>query len=793
MDRSVKGPSYRPISASRNLAGTKSGNLPRTKSYRQNSGSRSLARLRPRHISMDKEQLYEETLSLKMEVNFFKEQNIRLKTKLQQTEKELGKKEEFLDEIHMNTKEPMNVSNSHLVGSLKHSIKELKAELKLREGDIERLKRDTKVSRVNELEVEIQAYADECTRLRHHIEEVMVQLHQRSSNLKDLSRAEEVLRTLTTQKTTLEARLLDAQDALRKASEQNAALEAKLKTVNVNEVHSLKAEVRKLKHQLDQQEDSNRRVKTLEGESQDLRRELQAKAGKLEAAEAAKSALEAEITVLRAKLAASQKPALPGPIIDDSKYEISVKEEAKAETSYEEEKAIIEEIEKSTRNSTRAFASKCLQGILQASARCKHTLKAVLSESTPDLEELLAALQAVGVATSVEEVKMHISRLAECLLPQFPEESAAREAESEVEEAESSSKQSNYSSNYEEEEKDTSPHKGKGIQGKSLHLSQVFHSPKSTSLAHTDPSLKLLSYRFQLHRIAKNKLGEVLFGVDLDAPVSAESLKSLLLSPPLSLHDEAECEEVVTMVLEKCPDTVTGRDIARVLQGVLEDWEVLSDEEEARFDQHISQLLTKRKEDFLDLCSSKDITQTGEITLTALQEVFAQLRFDFSAKELHYMELLFFSLNFQLNLAPYVKLVEAYAADDSQLESDRSEITMSDEERRAVVKKYLDKIATQLVAKSLDLSQVFRSKEGFLYPDKFIQGLKTLGIPDMKKEELVVFLDALQCEDLDEYGIDMQLFADILDGYHSQSRPAPNDKSLVELGASSDSGDSHSV
>ena len=789
----MKGPSYRPISASRNLPGTKSGNLPRTKSYRQNSGSRSLARLRPRHISMDKEQLYEETLSLKMEVNFFKEQNIRLKTKLQQTEKELGKKEEFLDEIHMNTKEPMNVSNSHLVGSLKHSIKELKNELKQREEDIDKLKRDTKVSRVNELEVELQAYADECTRLRHHIEEVMVQLHQRSSSLKDLSKAEEVLRTLTTQKTTLEARLLDAQEDLRKAREQNAALEARLKAANMNEVHSLKAEVRKLKHQLDIQEDSSRRVRTLEGESQGLRRELEAKVGKLEAAEAAKSALEAEVAVLRVKLAASQKPALPGPIIDDSKYEISVKEEVKADTSYEEEKAIIEEIEKSTRNSTRVFASKCLKCLFQASARSKHTLRAVLAESTPDLEELLAALLAVGVATSLEEVKLHISRLAECLLPQFPEESGIRERESEAEEAQSSSKQSNYSSNYEEEENETSPLKDKGKKGKSMRLSDVFHSPKSTSLAHTDPTLKLLGYRFQLHRIAKSKLGEALFGTDLDAPVSSESLKSQLLSPPLSLPDEAECEEVVTLLLEKCQGAATGRDIARVLQGIMEDWEVLSDEEEARFDQHISLLLTRQKEDFLDLCNAQDLTQTGEITLSALQDVFAQLRFDFSAKEFHYMELLFFSLNFQLNLAPYIKLVEAYAADDSQLESDRSEITMSDEERRAVVKKYLDKIATQLVAKSLDLSQVFRSKEGFLYPDKFIQGLKTLGIPDMKKEELVVFLDALQCEDLEEYGIDMQLFADILDGYHSQSKAAPNDKSLVELGASSDSGDSHSV
>lgn len=740
---------------------------------------------------MDKEQLYEETLSLKMEVNFFKEQNIRLKTKLQQTEKELGKKEDFLDEIHMNTKEPSTISNSHLVGNLKHSIKELKNELKQREEDIDKLKRDTKVSRVNELEVELQAYTDECTRLRHHIEEVMLQLQQRSSNLKDLSKAEEVLRTLTTQKTTLEARLLDSHEELRRVNEQNAALEAKLKAVNVSEVHSLKAEVRKLKHQLEQQEDSEKRVRALEGENQALKREMQGKVGELRAVETARSVLEGEVAALRVKLAEMSKPVLPGPIIDDSKYEISVKEEVKAETSYEEEKLIIEEIEKSTRNSTRVFASKCLKSLLTASLRTKQTLRAILSESTVRVEALAAALQAAGVDTSLEEVTTHANRLADCLLPQLPEETEASHTEREEK---SSSKQSDYSSNYdEEEENETSPPKPKTKKMHSLRLSDVFHSPKSTSLALTDPSLKILSYRLQLHRIPKLKLGEVLFGKDMDGPISPEGFKTLLISPPFSLNDEAECEEVVTFLMEQCAGETNGKEITRVLMRVLDDWEVLTDEEEAQFDHHISHLLTRQKEDFLDLCNEKDVNQTGEIPLSALQDVFSQLRFDFSSKELHYMELLFFSLNFQLNLAPYIKLVEAYAADDSQLESDRSEITMSDEERRAVVKKYLDKIATQLVAKSLDMTQVFRSKEGFLYPDKFIQGLRTLGIPDMKKEELVVFLDALQCEDLDEYGIDMHLFAEILEGYNTNSKAPSNDKSLVEIGASSGSDDSHSI
>ena len=789
MDRSLKGPSYRPISASRQVSGTKSGSLTRTKSFRQHSGSRSLARLRPRHISMDKEQLYEETLSLKMEVNFFKEQNVRLKTRLQQTEKELGKKEEFLDEIHMNAKEHTGVANSHLVGNLKHSIKELKIELKQREDDIEKLKRDTKVSRVNELEIELQAYIDECTRLRHHTEELMLQLQQRSSNLKDLSKAEEAMRTLTAQKTTLEIKLKHTQDELNKANEMVAGLEGKVKEMNSADVRNLKAEVRKLKHQLEQMEELVKKGKTAEGENQTIKRDCESLKNRLAASETEKRKLEAEIADLQAKLQEVQKPTLPGPIIDDSKYEISVKEEAKAETSYEEEKAIIEEIEKSTRNSTRAFAAKCVESLITASTSDIHALRYLLTTAHPSVTDLVAALQAVGVNTNGTEVQAHVEHLSEWLLPQLPADpEIIAKSTGKTSENESNSQ---YSSEYEEEENETSPVKKPGIKVPNMRLSDVFHSPKSTSIAYIDPSLKLISYRLQLHRISKSKLGEALFGTDLHTPVTPESLKNLLLSPPLSINNESECEEIVTYILEKCGEVHSAKELIRGLLTVLDDWEVMTDEEEAKFDQHISHVMTRKRDEFLDLCSEHDPSHTGEIPLSVLNDIFQRLQIDFSPKEFHYIELLFFSLNFQLNLAPYEKLVEAYAMDDSQFSgTDRSEITLTDEERRGVVKKYLDTIATQLMAKSLDLSQVFRSKDGYLYPDKFVQGLRTLGIPDMRKEELVVFLDALQCEDLDEYGMDMQLFADVISGYQAHTKAPPNDKSLVELGSSSDSADS---
>jgi hypothetical protein len=210
---------------------------------------------------------------------------------------------------------------------------------------------------------------------------------------------------------------------------------------------------------------------------------------------------------------------------------------------------------------------------------------------------------------------------------------------------------------------------------------------------------------------------------------------------------------------------------------VLEDWEVFSTTDESEFDKHISYLMTRAKDQFQALCQGRDVSNQGFIDMKDLREISAELGFDFDEREFHYMELLFFSLNFKLNQVPYRKLLQAYATEDSLQDStERSgkEKTDSDSvpesERNTVVRGYMEQIATELVRKSLNVRQVFRSKEGILYPDKLVSGMRALGIPDMEEREMVVFLEALQCEELDEYGIEMPLFEDILKGYGSDKK-----------------------
>lgn len=119
-------------------------------------------RARPKLSQYRKEDLYDERITLKTRANELEEENTRLKTRIKFLEKET-KREENLD------------GNSILAG-LKTQVKELRGKLEERETELRELKVSIKVTRVTEVQVELKAYMDECTRLRRIAEESAQQL-----------------------------------------------------------------------------------------------------------------------------------------------------------------------------------------------------------------------------------------------------------------------------------------------------------------------------------------------------------------------------------------------------------------------------------------------------------------------------------------------------------------------------------------------------------------------------------------------------------------------------------------
>lgn len=155
-----------------------------------------LAKMRPRVIQIDKEKLYEDNMALKLKMNAQSEEMIRLKTKLNQSERENSRKDEIIDELRNQDNRFQGGKankNNHLVASLKSSIRELRLELVNKTEENLKLKQNIKTTKGVEMEIEIQAYIDECTRLRHHIEELMHQRENTQSS-QEISSLEEKLR-----------------------------------------------------------------------------------------------------------------------------------------------------------------------------------------------------------------------------------------------------------------------------------------------------------------------------------------------------------------------------------------------------------------------------------------------------------------------------------------------------------------------------------------------------------------------------------------------------------------------
>ena len=126
------------------------------------------SRTRPRNIVFDKERLYDDALQLKIQNNDLKAENTRLRTQVTQLEKEITKKALEISEKASDGRSPLP---SHLVLTLKQTVKDLKSHVKLREEEIDALKRDIRSTKVAELQVEVKTYEEECRRLMGKIGE----------------------------------------------------------------------------------------------------------------------------------------------------------------------------------------------------------------------------------------------------------------------------------------------------------------------------------------------------------------------------------------------------------------------------------------------------------------------------------------------------------------------------------------------------------------------------------------------------------------------------------------------
>lgn len=214
----------------------------------------------------EKEEVRNLYRNLKIQFNITRDENTRLRTQVKQMDVDLVKKEKEIENLtrslqqqanylhaggHAPISQKTNYLESFLVQQLKRQLRETKMENQMKDRQIEELKKNVKVAKHRETDNEVQAYVDECMRLRSMLEQTLIQIEilqqQTQSNLQQadngmqedqarlqeaLYEQENVLNAEREEKNNLHVSLMGTKEEYNRVVEKLKAAEGKLKKYN---------------------------------------------------------------------------------------------------------------------------------------------------------------------------------------------------------------------------------------------------------------------------------------------------------------------------------------------------------------------------------------------------------------------------------------------------------------------------------------------------------------------------------------------------------------------------------
>ncbi|CAD8044923.1 unnamed protein product [Paramecium primaurelia] len=126
---------------------------------------------------MDWEKLYEESHQLKLIVNQLRDENIKLKTKNVNLEKDLVKCTNIIEEMeqtgNMKRFYQTPTQDNQMILNLKNQVKQLNEQLNDSKQELQNMKKTSKYTKLTELEIECKQYQDETIRLSQIIEQLI--------------------------------------------------------------------------------------------------------------------------------------------------------------------------------------------------------------------------------------------------------------------------------------------------------------------------------------------------------------------------------------------------------------------------------------------------------------------------------------------------------------------------------------------------------------------------------------------------------------------------------------------
>lgn len=613
-----------------------------------------LTRAKQNKISIDKERLYIENMELKLKNQELNKAIIKFKAKIIQMERDKNKKSEIsLVE---------NPSNSNfLVHLLKKTIKDLKIELSNKENEITKFKKTLKYTKIIEMELEVKAYIDECTRLKHHLEEIIEQTETSSKDNFQRDKIQSLMKVIDDNSKEIQ-RMKDQSKFDRGKGDTSPKVKEEIKKY-LKEIEGLKDNLAKYK-------------KEFLDENLKIQKELAEEKGK------------------NANLAFKLKEA--DRLIENLYLELKMMRQKKP---------------------SRFLVPKCLKCLFNLAKSAGVTV-----------EEFIRKQYGNTLVINVTQILYDLQE---------------------------------FDGSVKGEDLDKIIHYVQGSNQNEIHVDRLlkffntFNFEESLDFLDTSEKILHLKFRMQLHRIDKAKFIESHFSSE-GKNIHMQELVLAISKAPFNFSRQDS--QLISNFIFNSKKQATYSEFLQNFEEKVGDWEVFTPKEEENFDSFLMNLVSTHHSNLEKSCIQLDKNEKGFITTDEFRSVLLDSGIKVPERIHKYLLVLFYSHNMEINQVPYKQFFQAYTSNDEKEEE-------TNKEDKTFM--YIEEIAQKLLNQGKRVRDVFAfDQNGNIVAEDFIEGLQSMGVKEIPKEDLLELMEGLQNNKEDRiFCINVDDLEDIMENY----------------------------
>lgn len=740
-----------------------------------------LFKIKPKQISIDKEQLFQENMQLKLKNHSISEEVVRLKTKCSMLEQEICKMDKGKDNLGIWDK-----SNSlNLTQSLKQTVKDLKNSLESKDQEIYKLKSNLKCSRTNELEAELQAYIDECTRLRHHLEET-IKVKTEFNDPDPLTA--QALDQLQKDKSQLELLNKDLNDEIKELKAIIDEEKKKKKMVVKKPEVNPRAEIQKLKLLLSSKE------KELKDKEKDSKEKEKIWLEKEEKYKNELNSLKSRIDMTANKFKQNPgnflmfKPSAPNffKVINLCLAKKGIKELLEGMKYLKTINQINDYLKSSFPQFKLSYLSEILDLFRIKKPELVHDLVKEwfsvydYTSSNPELDHEVdkQLSKPLKSGTIVPKINPTQSEPVLAKIDNSPKAKKSSENRSKTKEPDSR-KQSNKPNSppIDKEKISSRPQSNSKLPLESPKAKKPEKPEKLEKISFNDAEEEVkqvkisenthnmwekISMALQINRLSKEE-----FKNFLPEPFSTKTLVEVLISEPFNFDPtQAEdfCSSILNSLSPRLKPSKLEENFFQVYKQSTEDWKIFTQEQEDEFNNELAAIVDRLKPEIYEKCKKIDKDIKEVVTLDEFKGILTDLGADLNDLLWKYCKLLFYSCNEELGKVPYVYFLNNYGKEENE-NSEDDENDEDDQKIASIVRQYIEQIAEKLIENRSSVKSAFIHTAGYISAAQFEESLEKLGIPAIPPSDLELMLQALQDEDSDEVCILIDELEEILNNY----------------------------